>query len=392
MTQRPLYILPVIVFAQFTGTSLWFAGNAVLPDLQMYWNEAGNITGWITSAVQLGFIAGTLIFALFALADKFHSSKVFLLCSVGGAITTLSMIWFKEAPFLILTSRVLTGFFLAGVYPVGMKIAAGWYQKGLGKAIGWLVGALVIGTAFPSFIRGIGANLDWKITIITVAALAVTGGLLMFFLINEGPYIKKGSDFKLSSFLQPFKSKAFRSAAFGYFGHMWELYAFWAFIPVYLTAYALFHNESFNVLFITSFIIGAGSIGCIAGGYISEKTGSARVAFFLLSASGLCCLLSPLLFMMPVYIFVPFLIWWGIVIVGDSPQFSAINARTAPQGLVGTGLTAAVCIGFAITIVSISLLDFITGIIQVKYIFLFLLPGPIIGLFSMKYLLSQKLN
>lgn len=386
--QIPKRILPVIVFSQFAGTSLWFAGNAILPDLQSSMNVGINDTGIVTSALQLGFISGTLIFAFFSISDRYSPRKLFLICSVLGAVFNLMIYFIADSLFSLLVLRFITGFFLTGIYPIGMKIAAGWYKKGLGNAIGLLVGALVLGTAFPHLIKSIGGSFPWEQVLFIVSAISFTGGILMYLLIPDGPYITSGTKFNPKAIISIFKHKNFRSAALGYFGHMWELYTFWAFVPIILIYYMNENDVELNIFFWSFFIIAAGSIGCIIGGVISKKIGSTKVASSQLFLSGICSLISPLMFLSPAPIFLTFLIFWGIVVVGDSPQYSAIIALSAPKELVGSALTLVNSIGFAITIVSIWVVSQLAGIIDMSFILVVLALGPIAGLISMKPLLS----
>ena len=385
---RPARILPVIVLSQFAGTSLWFAGNAVLGDLPPQWNLGTDALGYITSAVQLGFIVGTLTFAFFAISDRHSPRKVFFLCSVLGATSNLGLYFLADGLGSLLALRFITGFFLAGIYPVGMKIAAGWYQRDLGNAIGFLVGALVLGTAFPHLLKGLGQALPWEAVTVTVSATAALGGVLMLLLVPDGPYTSKGARFDPRALAAIFRSRLFRSSAFGYFGHMWELYAFWAFLPVVLAAHAAEAVDgALNVSLWAFCVIAAGAIGCAGGGLISLKLGSARVAFAQLATSGICCIVSPIFFFAPTPVFLAFLLVWGITVVGDSPQFSALNAQNAPKQLVGSALTIANCIGFSITIVSIQLLNSLAASVHPAYLYLLLAIGPLFGLTALMPLL-----
>ena len=386
MEHRPARILPVIVASQFAGTSLWFAGNAVLGDLQQAWGLAPDALGYVTSAVQLGFICGTLVFAFLAVADRYSPRLVFLLCSLAGAAANLGVLAADGGLTTLLAYRFATGFFLAGIYPVGMKIAAGWYRTGLGNALGFLVGALVLGTAFPHLLKALGQSWPWEWVLAGVSLIAASGGLLMYLLVPDGPNLGKGSKFDPRALAAVFASKGFRASAFGYFGHMWELYAFWAFVPVVLVARA----PEFNVPLWSFIIIAVGALGCVVGGLLSLRAGSARVAQVQLAASGVCCLISPLLLLAPPPVVLAFLIFWGIAVVGDSPQFSALNAANAPRESVGSALTIANCIGFAITIGSIQLLNTVSGTLPVEYLFLLLAPGPALGLLALRPLLRAK--
>jgi MFS family permease len=360
----------------------------VIGDLQRDWRLAPEALGYVTSSVQLGFIAGTFAFAFFAISDLFSPRKVFLACSLLGALCNLALVPLGEGLGTLLALRFATGFFLAGIYPVGMKIAAGWYQRDLGHALGFLVGALVLGTAFPHLLRGLGAEWPWQAVTIAVSVIAALGGLLMLALVPDGPYLVKASGFDPRALGLIFKSPLFRASSFGYFGHMWELYAFWAFVPFILAAHAAHSGSAELAVPLWSFaVIAAGALGCAAGGWVSLRSGSAPVAFAQLSASGMCCLLSPLAFHAPTALFLAFLLFWGVVVVGDSPQFSALNARNAPRELVGSALTIANCIGFAITIASIELLNAAAAWLDPAWLFVALVPGPIAGLCALISLL-----
>ncbi|MFN2646128.1 MAG: nitrate/nitrite transporter [Burkholderiales bacterium] len=384
MDLRPHRILPVIIASQFAGTALWFAGNAVLDELQRQWGLGPGALGYITSAVQLGFIIGTLVFAFFALSDRFSPRIVFFLCSLLGAAANAAVVFLAESLSPLLALRFATGFFLAGIYPVGMKIASGWYQRDLGNALGFLVGALVLGTAFPHLLRGLGQALPWQSVMLGTSAVAVLGGLAMLVFVPDGPFLRKGARFDPRALATIFRLPAFRASSFGYFGHMWELYAFWAFVPVLLMSRA-----GLDVSLWSFAVIGAGALGCIVGGLVSLRLGSAPVAFAQLGASGLCCALSPLLFHAPTPLFLAFLLFWGVVVVGDSPQFSALNAQCAPREYVGSALTIANCIGFAITIFSIQLLNSAAHAMDAQWLFVLLLPGPLLGLASLLPLLRR---
>ena len=388
--KAPRRILPTIIFAQFAGTSLWFAGNAILKDLQIDWQLPSDALASITSAVQLGFILGTFLFALLSVADRFKPSRVFFVCAIIGALLNVSITIIPPSYFLLLATRFLTGLFLAGIYPVGMKIASDWYGGKLGKALGYLVGALVIGTAIPHLINYSGSQLSWTYVLITTSLLAIIGGLSMLLLVDDGPFRKIRSKFSPRQVKTVFKNKAFRSAAFGYFGHMWELYTFWAFVPVILHYYNVTQQQQINVSLWSFIVIGVGAIASALGGIYSIKYGSAKSAFVFLLISGICCLLSPLFFELPPVAFLLLLTLWGFAVVGDSAQFSSLNAQTAPPQLIGTALTIVVSIGFLITIPSIQLLSYLDSIMETKWIFLVLIIGPLFGLINTQFLLKKK--
>ena len=384
---RPARILPIIIFSQFTGTSLWFSGNAVLPDLQRDWGLSAHATGYTTSAVQFGFVIGTLLFAFLVIADRFSPRVVFFYCSLAGAAANAALLIAPEGPASLLLLRLATGFFLAGIYPVGMKIAAGWYAEGLGRALGYLVGALILGTAFPHLLRSIGADLPWQQVVGPVSLLAVVGGLMILLLVPDGPHLPRVTAFDSRALVIIFRSAKFRASAFGYFGHMWELYALWAFIPALLLAYGKAQGTELDVSLWSFAAIAVGAIACAGGGILSTRMGSAPVAAVLLAISGLCCLLSPLFFDAGPPVFLAFLLVWGFSVSSDSPQFSALNAANAPREFVGSALTIVNSIGFLITVASIQLADALLPLLGARYLFLLLLPGPVLGLWAFRSLL-----
>ena len=387
--QRPAFILPVIIFSQFTGTSLWFSGNAVLLDLQRDWGLSAHATGYTTSAVQLGFVGGTLLFAFFVIADRFSPRLVFCYCSLAGALANAALLVVPEGLSSLLLLRFATGFFLAGIYPVGMRIAAGWYAEGLGRALGYLVGALILGTAFPHLLRASGTEFPWQQVLGWVSLLAAGGGLAML-LVPDGPHLPHGTRFNPRALLIVFRSARFRASAFGYFGHMWELYTLWAFIPTLLIAYAAAHDIALNVSLGSFAAIAAGALACAGGGILSTRIGSAPVAASMLAISGICCLLSPFLFDASPPLFLAFLLLWGLSVSSDSPQFSALNAANAPREFVGSALTIVNSIGFLITVVSIQLADLLLTLIETRYLFWLLVPGPALGLLAFRPLLDRR--
>ena len=307
-----------------------------------------------------------------------------MICAFLGGLCNLSLLIPNISVFNLLTARFGTGFFLAGIYPVGMKIASDYYKGGLGRALGYLVGALVLGTAFPHFINEFSWSSDYKAVIISTTILAFTGGISMWLLVPDGPYRKPVSKLQIGVITELFSIQAFRKAAFGYFGHMWELYAFWGFVPVILKTYADLHRIELQVSFWSFIVIGIGAVSCVLGGLLSLRTGSRKVAYNSLLTSGIFCLVSPLLFQLSPQIFIVVLCLWGMFVISDSPQFSTMVAAAAPPELRGTGLTITNCIGFAITIVSIQLLSFLLERIDPTLLYLFLIIGPMLGLYSMR--------
>ena len=384
---RSKLLLPIIVFSQFAGTSLWFAGNAIINDIQP--SQSGGFAN-ITSIVQFGFIAGTLIFSLLTIADRYSASAVFFFSSLIAAASNFMLIWLAKDISWLMFLRFITGFFLAGIYPVGMKIAAENFPEKLGNALGFLVGALVLGTAFPHILRSQLENLNWHGVILFTSVLALVGGILILVFVPHTKS-KSTSAIKFNTAFTVFQSSNFRSAAFGYFGHMWELYTFWAFVPFILSTYNKMNAATIDVPVWSFIVIACGGLGCVMGGILSQKTGSKKVAFYSLMISGICCLLSPILFNVSQGFFLLMLLIWGFTVVSDSPQFSTLVAQSAPAANKGTALTIVTSIGFAITIVSIQFLKLIS--LQWKENSLLLLfAGPVIGLFFLKKYLPVKIT
>lgn len=343
--------------------------------------------GHLTSAVQFGFIAGTLLFAMLSVADRFQPSKVFFICAIFGAAFNLGLILENNTFASLLLWRFLTGFSLAGIYPVGMKIASDYFQEGLGKSLGYLVGALVVGTAFPHLLKSFTGNegLPWKLVITTTSAIATAGGFLILLLVPPGPYRKPGTTNKIFTFLHVFRNKKFRAAALGYFGHMWELYTFWTFVPVILTGYSLYHPQAdFNIPLLSFIIIGLGGLACVVGGYLSLRWGPKKMAASALFLSGCCCLLSPLIFFQDSHaVLLGFLIFWGLMVVADSPLFSTLVANNATGENRGTALTIVNSVGFAITIISIQFMTFLLTLLDLRFVFVVLAIGPALGLWGL---------
>lgn len=381
-TNRPTWILPAIVIAQLLATSLWFAPNAVLGELHAEWTVGGG-AGLVTAAVQLGFILGTLAFAVLGIADRFRPGTVFLSAAVTGAAINISILWFHTLFMPVLLARFLVGVCLAGIYPVGMRMAAGWYAGGLGRALGFLVAALVLGTALPHLLRALGTDWSWQSVLAGTSALAVVAGILAR-TIPEGPHLARQGRLRFGGVFSALRVARFRAAAVGYIGHMWELYAFWAFIPVWLIAYGGLDDRG---LALASFaVIAAGALGCIGGGYLARRHGSGRVALVQLGTSGVCCFLSPLAFLAPPMVVAAFLGVWGLAVIGDSPQFSTLTAANAPRDRVGSALTLVNSAGFAMSMGSLVLLEALQHALPPAWLFLALLPGPVAGLVAARAL------
>ena len=392
MEAVPRRILPVIVLAQFAGTSLWFAVNAVMPDLQQAWGLPATALGPLTSAVQLGFVAGTLVFALLLVADRFPPANVFLVCSLLGALANAAILLSDGSIGRLLALRFAVGFLLAGIYPVGMKIAAIWYRERLGAVLGVLIGALVLGTALPHGLRALAAGgavgeVPWQAVVLAVSALAAMGGVATWLLVPHRKTAASAARITPRALGLIWTDRTLRASVFGYFGHMWELYAFIVLVPL-IAATRLASGAAISAA--AFFAIAAGFVGCVAGGLAARRVGSARVAQLQLATSCACCLMAPWMLAAPLPLFLAWLLLWGATVAGDSPQFSTLTAQNAPPQVVGSVLTFSNCIGFAISVMSIQLFVPAAQRLPLALVLPWLAVGPLIGLWMMRTLLASR--
>jgi DHA1 family inner membrane transport protein len=386
-TPIPRRILPAIAVSQFAGTSLWFAINAVMGDLQRAATLPETAVGWLTAAVQVGFIAGTFAFALLAIADRFSPRKVFLACALAGAALAVLTALLAPRMTTLLVLRFATGVCLAGIYPVGMKIASGWYAppRGLGWALGVLVGALALGTALPFALRALGTQWEWQTVMLAVAAVAALGGVLMALAVPDGPHLAPAARITPRALGVIWHDRRLRASAFGYFGHMGELYALFVLLPMIVALRWQGAAASWWVFA----AIGGGLFSCVAGGWLARHFGGARVAAAQLACSGACALVAPWLLEAPVLPWAVWLLLWGATAAGDSPQFSALTAGNAPREMVGSVLTFVNAIGFSISVATIALFATLATLLPLAWVLPGLAVGPAIGLAFLRPLLRQ---
>ncbi|WP_241972374.1 MFS transporter [Aliidiomarina soli] len=385
----------IIALAQLFGTSLWFSANSAGNDLMQSLQLTPTGIGWLTSAVQAGFVLGTLVVALSGIADRWRASTIFVASAIAGALFNVLFAWFADGLSSALILRFLVGLSLAGIYPIGMKLVVSWAPERTGAALAQLLAMLVLGTALPHGLREVGADLPWQWIITASSVLALFAALLIH-LLGDGPYANgrfsapTKTQGKPLGVLDAFRIRGFRAAAVGYFGHMWELYAFWTLVPLLLARSRLVDSYPMLSISLMSFaIIAMGAIGCLLGGSLSKRVGSARVALSALACSGICALIFALGWRdLPTLVLAILLLIWGASVSADSPQFSSMSAQACPPQLVGTALAIQNSIGFAITMVSIAAAMALFERVGIDAVWL-LVPGPVLGLAGYMYIMRR---
>lgn len=374
--------LTILMVSQVAAMSTWFATTAAMASIKAGWALSPLHEAVLTSSVQAGFVAGTLASAFFSLADRVDLRILFSFSAAVAGAANLAIVAFPPDHPAVPVLRFLTGMCMAGVYPVGMKLAATWATGNLGLLIGLLVGALTLGSAAPNLFA-LAGGLDWRVPCLIAAACASFAAFLIRF-ASIGPKLGKSPCFRTGNMLIAWRDRAVRLANIGYLGHMWELYAMWAWIGAFSAASlaAGGYPASASPL-ITFLIIGSGFFGSLIGGWAADRFGRTLVTSLSMAVSGACALLIGLTFGSPPIFLVIVGIIWGISIIADSAQFSAAVAELSDQNLVGTMLTVQTCFGFLLTLVSIHLMPFLEATITWRYAFAVLAIGPVIGIIAM---------
>lgn len=380
--------LSLLTVTLVLSMSTWFSASAVIPQLRREWDLSTTSGAWLTIAVQVGFVIGAVISSVINLSDIFSPRLVILGGALGAALVN-GLIALVDSPQLGIPLRLATGFFLAGVYPPAFKLLSTWFRKGRGLALGVLAGGIIIGNAMPHLVNGLG-GLDWRIVIYTTSILTVVGGMITWFAVTEGPFPFPRATFDPAQAGRVLANRGVRLASFGYFGHMWELFAMYAWFLVFFSDALAAHGSSPGTApaFATFAVIAAGSVGCWIGGLLGDHWGRTRTTAAMMAVSGTCSLLVGLLFAAPIWLLLAVGLIWGIAVVGDSPQFSTMVTELADQAYVGTALTIQLAGGFALTIPTIWLVPFLESAVGWRWAFALLAIGPAFGVWAMLRLRS----
>ena len=386
MAARSYRVLLLIAVAELLAMSLWFSATAAAPELAAEWGLTAAETAWLTIAVQLGFVAGALLSAVLTLSDVVRPRYLFAGSAAAGAACTALIAGFVTTAVPAIVLRFLTGVALAGVYPPGMKLMAGWFREGRGFAIGVLVGALTVGSALPHLVRAVGGVGRPRVVLYGAAALATVGGALAL-RVERGPYQAPAAPFDPGAVGRILRDRGTMLANGGYFGHMWELYAVWTWIPAYLVASVAANGGSGESSVLASLLafgtIAVGGAGAVSAGLAADRLGRTTVTSASMLVSGLSCLAAGVLFGASLPLLVPFLLVWGFAIVADSAQFSAAVSELAEESYVGTALTLQTAMGFLLTTVSIQLVPVVVDLVGWRWAFAPLAVGPALGTLSM---------
>lgn len=385
-------MLALLAMAELLGMSLWFSGSAVAPILQARWLLSGEQVGWLTTMVQIGFVAGTAVSAVLNLADIVPAKRLFAASALLGAAGNA---WLAIASGFgpALVSRFAAGFFLAGVYPPAMKMAATWFRARRGLAVGAVVGALTVGKAGPYLVHAFpGAGVGP--VVLTASLSAVVAALIVLAGYREGPYPFAPRPFSWGLVSSVIANREWRLASGGYFGHMLELYSFWTWIPAFVAASLT--AETGNAVAATSpqaallafGVIAVGGLGCIWGGLVSDRIGRERLVMWAMAASGTCALLIGLTFGRTLWLLVPVALAWGFFVIADSAQFSVLVTESVPAHAVGTALTVQTSLGFLLTTFSIQAVPPVVRAVGWSFAFPILALGPMLGIWSIRSLVA----
>jgi MFS family permease len=383
----PRRVLAVLAAAELLAMAPWFSASAVAPTLTRVWHLTPAGTAWLTISVQLGFVAGALVSAVLTLADRWSARRLVVGSAALAAVATVCVA-LAPGPGVGIACRMLTGAALAGVYPPGMKIVAGWFHEGRGWAIGILVGALTLGSAVPHLVRWAAPPEAWRFVLGVAAASALAGGLLVLAVPHDGPFAAPSPPFSWSAAPRILRDRAVLLANLGYLGHMWELYAMWTWMAVFVAASERLRRGSSAdttalAALVTFAVVGSGAIGCWLGGKYADRWGRTTVTVWAMALSGSCAIAVGLLFGQPLLLLAPLLLVWGVAVVADSAQFSTAVSELAPADYVGTALTLQTSMGFLLTCATIYLLPAVAAAVGWRWSMSVLALGPALGVWAM---------
>ena len=384
-------VLALLSLAELLGMSLWFSATAVVPALTREWQLSSGDQAWLTMSVQCGFVIGTLLSAVLTISDIFSARRVFSISAVLAALANGAIPLFATSLELTLLFRFLTGVFLAGVYPPGMKIMATWFKRGRGMAIGALVGALTIGSASPHLLTLLGTP-DWRTLMMTASALALVAAGICALFVSAGPYDLGTAEFDWRFAARALRNRGVRLVNFGYLGHQWELYAMWTWLPMFLLA--SFEASSVpNSAALASAgafaAIAVGGVSSVLAGIAADRFGRRAIAIVSLLVSGTCCVFVGQLYGGASYVLLAACMIWGFAIIADSAQYSASVTELTEPAYVGTALTLQTCLGFLLTLGSIRVIPIVVELVGWEWAFVALAPGPVVGVVAM-HLLGQQ--
>jgi MFS family permease len=387
MTDQPTAaawrMLVLLTGAVILSMTTWFSATAILPQLTAQWQLSGLAQTWMTNGVQLGFVAGALSLSLVNLPDIAPLRLLMGIAAALAAVFNLALLLAPSAEVAI-ALRFLTGIALAGVYPPALKLVATWFVRGRGLAMGTMIGGLTLGSAFPHLLRALFAGLDWRFVVATASGLTLGGAIVFLALVREGPYPFSRAVFDPRQIGRVVRNRAVALANLGYFGHMWELYAAWGWFLAFASAASVTSAMSPAGISLLVFgVVASGIVGCLIGGVLADRIGRTATTIIMMTLSGLCALAIGLSFDGPLWLFVGLAVLWGMTIIADSAQFSAMTTEVGDSDLIGTALAFQLGVGFALTIVSLTVVPMLAAAIGWQWAFVILAPGPLIGIVAM---------